>query len=297
MKKIPLLLALPLIQATAHGAVLFADNFDRPNNRNIDGSLSGITDNTGSSLAANGAYTHGWIDPNNNDPTNGVQDASATNGGGAQILNSTLQLAVGAGTSNAFVNHNFVNASILSAGGFSVSFDLLGLNQTGYQQGGGFAIGMSQAQADGSADAFDLATPKMTGAFHDSSTIGATVPTNVISDFWIGLRGNGSLAWGSNDGTISGLAVGSRTGSVNVDFYFADFNSGSLVNYDVFFNGALQGSGSFDWTGTEENFIGLDARDNTGVTYDNFVIETVPEPTSAMLGLVGLCGLLSRRRR
>jgi hypothetical protein len=297
MKKIPaLLLALPLMQASVHGAVLFADDFNRPDSRNIDGSLSGITDNTGSSLGANGVYTHGWIDPNNDDPINGVQDGNAANGGGSQILTSTMQLAVGAGTSNTFVNHNFVNASIQSAGGFSVSFDLGGFNQTGIQQGGGFAIGMSQSQAGATGDAFDLATPKMTGAFHDTSTVGATVPTNVASDFWIALRGNGSLVWGSDNGSIAGLIVGSKTGSVSVDFYLADFNSGSLVNYEVFFNGALQGTGSFDWTGSNENFIGLDARDNTGVTFDNFSIETVPEPSAALLSLAGLAGLLRRRR-
>ncbi len=291
-----ILLALSSLQASSHAAVLFADTFDRPATRNIDGALTGITNNTGTSLAANGVYTHGWIDPANDDPANGVQDANAANGGGAQILSSTLQLAAGAGTSNAFVNHNFVNTSILSAGGFSVSFGLLGFNQTGLQQGGGFAIGMSQAQANSAGDAFDLLTPKMTGAFHDTSLVGGTVPANVISDFWIGLRGNGSLAWGSGSGTIDGLSVGSKIGTVSVNFFLSDFNDGSTVNYQVLYNGTAQGSGTFAWTGSGENYIGLDARDNTGVNFDNFSINTVPEPSSALLALLGFAAVMRRRR-
>ena len=297
MKLIPTLLALPLMQAVSHGAVLFADSFDRSDTRNIDAALTGITDNTGSSLAADGVYTHAWIDPANSP---GPQDGNAANGGGARIHSSTLQLAVGAGTSNAFVNHNFTNAAILSGGGFSVSFELAnvagsfaGIN---IQQGGGFGLGMSAAEAAGTGDAFDLATSKMTGAFHDGSTIGATVPVNVASDFWIALRGNGSLVWGGSSGTVAGLLAGSKFGTVTVDFTLADFNAGSTVNYEVFFNAASQGTGSFTWSGTAENYIGLDARDSAGINLDNFSVTAIPEPSAVALGLLGLTALLRRRR-
>ncbi len=268
----------------AHGqTVLFKDTFDRGDSRNIDASLTGITDATGSPLAADAVYTHGWIDPNNAAPIYGVQDGVPANGGGARIASNRLQLAVGAGTSNTFVNHNFTDASILSAGGFSVSFDLTANSGTGIQQGGGFAIGMSQAEADSTTDAFDLATPKMTGAFHDTSAIGSAVPGNVASDFWVALRGNGSLAWGSGTGTISGLAVGSKLGTVRVDFALADFGAGSTVHYEVFHNGTSRGTGSFVWTGTGENFIGLDARDATFVGFDNFTVSTfTPVPAATL---------------
>jgi hypothetical protein len=298
MKSLPaLLIALPLMQASATAAVLFSDTFDRADSRNIDASLTGITDNTGSSLAADAAYSQSWLDPNSAAPTYGVQDGVATNGGGAQILSNQLRLAVGAGTSNAYVNHNFINASILAAGGFSVTIDVTGYNQSGSaEQGGGFAIGMSQAEAASARDAWDV-NPSMTGAFNIGGVIGNTVPGVIVSDFWIAIRGNNSLAWGGNTGTVSGVTgLAAKTGTINVDFEFADFTLGSLVNYEVSLNSVTQGSGSFAWSGTNENYIGIDARDNTFVGFDNFSVNTIPEPTSAAMMLLGAAGFLRRRR-
>ncbi len=102
-------MALLTSQAGAQ-TVIFADNFNRADSRDIQASLTGITDSTGSSLAADAVYSQPHLDPNNAAPTFGVQDGDAANGGGAQILSSQLQLAVGAGTSDAYVNHNFVNS-------------------------------------------------------------------------------------------------------------------------------------------------------------------------------------------
>jgi len=290
---------------------LFSDNFNRADSRNIQAVQTGITDNTGDSLTAGApgnVYSQPWLDANNKYPTYGVQDGVANNGGGAQILSSQLQLAVGAGTSDLFVNHNFINSSILSAGGFTVSLDVNGYNQTGYQQGGAFAIGMTQAEAANTGDAFDEGTgvgeaPSMTGAFNDGSTIGATVPISggtVASDFWVALRGNNTLVWGGNSGTISGVTgLSAKTGTISAKFTFSSFSAGSTVNYQVFYNGTSEGTGSFTWSDNNANYIGLDARDNTAVILDNFSIATVPEPSAIaiMLGGSGVAGLLIRRRK
>lgn len=306
MKLIPTLLVLPLLHSAAHGAVLFADTFDRTAGRNIDASLTGITDNTGSALAADAVYTHSHIDPAN---IPGPQDGNAVNGGGAQITaGGTLQLAVGAGTSNAFVNHNFTNPSIVANGNFSVAFAITGLNQSTREQGGGFALGMSLAEALAAKDAWNAGTVEtpagvfsasMTGAFNVAATLGNPVPGpagGIASDFWIALRGDGSLAWGGSSGNVLGVTGLAKTGSVEVDFTLSDFNSGSTVNYEVFYNSVSQGTGSFAWSGTNQNYIGLDARDNTGVSFDNFSVTTVPEPATAALGLLGAAALLRRRR-
>lgn len=264
--------ALALYAPSTSAAVLFSDTFDRANSRNIDGSLTGIANNTGTVLGIDGVYTHAFIDPLNNDPNNGIQDGNAADGGGAQIISNTLQLAVGAGTSNAYVNHNFTNASILSDGAFRVSLDVTGYNQTSNQQGGSFAIGMSQTEANSGGDAFGSSGGAYQAAFNGTNS--------AVSDFWVGLRGNGTVAWGGGgvSPTVSVVAVGSKTGTISANFGVSSFNAGSSVNYEIFYNGGSIGVGSFQWSETNANYIGLDARDNTAVSLDNFLIETSAPP-------------------
>jgi hypothetical protein len=253
---------------------LFADSFDRPDHRDIDNEMTGITNNTGTTFSASAVYSQPWLDPNNGPPTFGVQDGVATNGGGAQVLSNQLQLAVGQGTSNAFVNHNFTNSVITTDGGFKVSLAVGTYNQATAGQGGGFGVGMSLAEANSAHDAQDAAGNSLTHAFGTVS--------NAISDFWVGLRGNNTLAWGSGNGTVNTATVGAKTGTISANFNFSNFSAGSPVSYEVFYDGASQGIGTFNWSGTNENYIGLDARDNTAVNLDNFLIETIlpsPKPT------------------
>ncbi|MCA9236212.1 MAG: hypothetical protein KDA44_12125 [Planctomycetales bacterium] len=272
--RVLLVMALAAGQARAI-TTLFSDSFDRTDNRDIDAETTGIVNNTGTVFAASDVYSQPFLDPNNAAPTFGVQDGVAANGGGAQILSNQLQLAVGSGTSNAFVNHNFTNAAILADGGFRVSVDVAGTyGGTSNGQGGAFAIGMTQAEALSAADAQDAATMSMTHAFGNTPT--------VISDFWMGIRGNSTIAWGSGNGTVNTAAVGAKGGTISAVFGASDFNAGSTVSYEVFFNGASQGVGLFQWSDTMANYIGLDARDGSQVSFDNFLIETAvppPKPT------------------
>lgn len=291
---IRLFAVLPLMQVSSYAAIIFADSFDRPDNRNIDASLAGITDNTSPPMPVDGVYTHPFIDPNAQSPIYGVEDTVASNGGAAQILSNHLQLALGAGTSNAYVNHNFTDPSILTAGGFSVSLAVTGYSQTTNAQGGGFALGMSTAELATTGDAFDGAH-RMTGAF--GNLIGATVPSASVSDFWVAIRGNNSLVWGSNTGTVQGITgLAANTGVISVDFNLSSFAAGSTVNYTVYLDSVAKGTGSFVWSGTNENYLGIDARDAAVVTFDNLSVSTIPEASS--LGLLALGGLgLVRRRR
>ena len=274
---------------SVRAVVLFSDTFDRPDNNNIDGSIAGITNNTGTTLGIDGVYSTPWVDPDNQ----GIgPDTDAADGGGQRILSNEFQLKYNAGTANAFVNHNFTNAAILSAGGFSVSLDILGYNQATNGQGAMIAVGMSQTEALAGRDANDgsvaLGAPgnKYTNAFQNGVTT-----ANVLSDFYVGLRGDGTLAWGIGTGNSGGsgapaptfVSVGSKTGTISANFGVTNFNAGSTVDYEVFFNGVSKGLGQFTWSGSNENYIGLDGRDNTVMRVDNFEIETVLPPPKPVL--------------
>ncbi|WP_231934565.1 hypothetical protein [Botrimarina colliarenosi] len=291
-----LLLGLSAQVADVSALTLFADSFDRADSRNLDASLSGIRNNTGTVLPADAVYSTPWVDPAN-DP--GPEDGDATNGGGTRILSNQLQLAVGPGTSNAFVNHNFINPEILAAGGFTVMLDVLGYSGTSEGQGGAFAIGMSLTEAADSDDAFsgDPSNAKFTNAFPQQFA-------DTISDFWIGLRGdaNQELAWGHGPVGIADLGtsffvsdVEAKTGTIAATFTVDSFDAGASVGYEVFYNGVSQGTGAFTWSDSNANYIGIDSRDGAAVTFDNFAVTTIPEPTALVL-IAGASVILASRR-
>ena len=133
---------------------------------------------------------------------------------------------------------------------------------------------------------------------HMSNAFGSGLlgQTNAVADFWMGIRGNATIAWGSGDLVLGSVAVGAKTGTISAIFSLPDFNAGSTVGFEVFYNGTSEGTGSFLWTDNNANYIALDGRDNTFLNLDNFTVATVPEPSAVALGLVGMCALLRRRR-
>ena len=298
-----------LLSHSARAAVIFADSFDRGNSNNIDASLSGITDNTGDSLPVDSVYSTPWVDPANQ---GAGPDGTANNGGGQRINNNVYE-KYAVGTANLFVNHNFINPDILAAGGFSVSLDVTKITQnTDAGKGAAFAIGMSLSEAQSGHDGFDGTTnpattvSKYTNAFQDTAF---TTPGGIVSgDFYLGIRGgagtNGTLAWGSGSGTGTGAAaptlasITGSTGTISAVFTFNSFNAGSTVNYNVLLNGVSKGTGTFTWSGTNENYIGIDARDGVSVLMDNFSVTTVPEPaTAGLIVSLIMCAAVCRRSR
>jgi MYXO-CTERM domain-containing protein len=129
------------------------------------------------------------------------------------------------------------------------------------------------------------------------------------SSNWLGF-GFGGVVGSTNSASIllenSGTSiayqtgsVGSQTGAPNGKFMIQLNTSASLVGSSVrYFRGGLPfASGTIDATGINRVFL-QNINDMKGI-YDNFLLTgpVVPEPSSALLGAVGVLGLAIRRRR
>lgn len=249
--------------------VLFADNFDRANNNFISAASTGMSGTLGPLT-----YLEPW---------QGVPYNEAV----LRIENNRLgKLAAGMGMGG--LNHNFIDASILSAGGFSLSFDVVSAGTTGddrHDRFGGFGVGLTLAEINAFQDENDT-------DFGPRGTIDPTgAPGGIhpgVADFYVSLSIDNLVQVFSAGALVGEFAVtpaGSKT--IWTDFSFANFNAGSQVDYLVKFEGNPVTTGSFNWSNTGENYVGFSMRANQ-VIVDNLSIATVvPEPSVAALGLLG----------
>lgn len=291
---------------TAKASVVFMDTFDRDTEFDLNGSMTGITNNTGDAFP-DGVYDNGFVDANY---PGAAADGNAANGGTAKIDDSQLRLAAGPGTSNTFIRRNFVD---LGSKVFSVSLEVTGYGGgAGSGHGGGFGVGMSLDEALSTGDAQNGNTAAGDGDFKMQDGLqdgGNQVSDVAVSDFWAVLRGDGFLQVGTKGhnfpasegvfgpGHLNSIDVGANTGTIKAAFSAPDFNDGTSVQYRLFFNDQPIDIGSFVWAGTDENYIGIDARHGSYVSFDNFTV-SVPEPSTAVLTLLAVgAGIVCCRRK
>ena len=284
-----LLLPLSLILALpASGTVLFQDTFDRANGNDIDASTTGMSGTAGSVI-----YVE--TDPGVA-PTGTLPDPEVL----TNITGNTLHLAEGTNASAIGIDgHNFTDAIITTTGntGFSVSLDIGGLlaggaiNDTNFYVG--FGVGMTQAEIQGIS--LDLqASNGPRGTFG--------LAQNGVADFYVGWtpNGGGDLQFfkrATSGGTVFDLNVSSPAfATLRADFTFTDFNAGTNVDVDVYWGDTFQFSETFQWNGTNQNYLAISGRNNAGLVVDNFVVQTIPEPGTTLLLGLGLLGLVRRRR-
>lgn len=208
--------------------MLFCDSFNREDGYDLDASARG---KYGALGPLN--YTQWILGPGN------VGNVELTSG---QLL---LESNENNGNAGALVypEHDFTDAAIASAGGFSITVDLNANVSGGTGRYLSVALGRTAADIDAQT----------------SATAGGCAET---ADLVVALRNNNTL-WIYENGTNvtgSGLADAPATpAKMRIECMLADFNDGSTVNYEVFFNDSATAfaSGSFDWTGTKENYISL----------------------------------------
>lgn len=264
MKKVTVYCAIFFLTVgVLQAEVFFSDNFNRSDNTDIDAASTGMS-GTVSPLAYQESYE-------------GSGDSSSI-----QVLSNQLNIAVGTGMSSLFLDHNFIDAAILTADGFSVSLDVVSITNADdtANRFGGFGIGNTRDEAAAAADAFDSAAPFRPGMVRANQGFG-------VSDFYVDLALDQNLRVWSNGALLNTIPVGAVSGTIRADFFAADFNAGSSVTAVVYFNGIQRDMRTFTWDHTGANYIGISGRTvAAGVFLDNFSIGTVTQaPANIFLSI------------
>lgn len=240
---------------------LFGDTFDRPDSTDLNASTAGKSGTLG-------ALT--WV--------------QLGSGGGMEILSNQLKggdNGAGGGWGVSYPDHNFTDAVISSGGEFTVAFDLGPVISGGGTRFTGFAVGHSKAEMDGWS---------------------ANNPALFASDFFFGYDPTGTkevkvfINGGTQDyqqgiNLDAGALLSVRFSNIT------DFNSSSSVSYEAFINGGSVKTGSFTWSGTNENYLGLYSNYTVrGGLMDNFTVTAIPEPATLSLAVLTGLALLMRRR-
>ncbi len=125
--------------------------------------------------------------------------------------------------------------------------------------------------------------------------------TDAGTDHGILFRNNGGTERfdnGSNLGAGGSFTTtpGGTARLVQLTYTFTSFADGSPVNVVARLNGFQVASDNFTWDGNSGQIRMEIGNGVNNTRIDNFSINTVPEPSSALV-LLGALGLMSRRRR
>ncbi len=239
--------------------VLFLDTFNRPDSTTTDG--TGLNEATSGKSGALGTLT--WTGKTAlNSPTGNIVDI---NGNSLRIDSVGSN---GADGGLAYISdHNFNDASIKSAGTFKVSVDIASASSAGDGRNIGFGVGSSLSELASVTSASAGSSPSDVFFVYDS--VGASQGLRVFHN---GVAQSGGLL-----PFPSGSGAPSPPDTISGTFTFADMNSGTTLNYELFVNGVSVVTGSTAWSGTDENYICLMSNYTNASTFDNFNV-TVPGP-------------------
>jgi len=229
---------------SATSDVLFADNFNRTNDTNLNTATFGKSGILG---ALN------W--------TERAVDATAVT---VDVSSNTLRMNDGtpleeADGSAVWLNHNFTGLTE-----FTVSVDVAAASSTGESREIGIGIGQTVADLNAMTGASGSRSPADIYVGYDS--IGATTGIRVWEN-------------GTNVGYISsgGLSV---PDTLSVKYRFANMNAGTPISYTIYVNGVEVTTRLAIWSGTDENYISLQTNYTSDVRFDNFQVTGVFVPTN-----------------
>jgi len=227
---------------STNAAVLFSDTFDRTDSTDLNASTAGKSGTLGN-LTYTARTTESRV----------VLD----------IQNNTLRIngpaADGSFGGLVYINdHNFTDAGIVSGRGFSISVDIAAYSTAG--SGRQMAVSVGQSLAD-----------------LDAQT--GVGPTDYVADLYVGFRQttddleiykNGVLD--PAETVLNGVPNAATT--MRIDYSLSDFDAGSTVDFSVFFDDSATvfTTGSFTWSGTNENYISLSSNLSNDARFDNLEI-------------------------
>ena len=268
--------------AAAHGQ-LFVDTFDRADSDDIS---SGLPTGQSGALAP---IT--W---------NEVGDVEAGGTAFTNIASNALHLAYGPNASVTHLEHNFTDLAITSAGGMTVSMDLVSNdgNNNDQERWVGFGVGATQAEAEAALLDFNAQdnggqgwrgqTDITTDGFADFFVCWAPGYTSDGTNPCDGDLQAGSLLVFRNGVLIDVLDNDGNcfpVGTIELRLAITDFNQNSPVVAEIHMGGVAVKSYRFPWDNSNANYIGVSARQNSnGFTVDNMTVSagatiTMP-PTS-----------------
>ncbi len=259
---------LPPVTPPPGPSDLFLDTFARPDNTDVDASAVGMSGLRVPPLGANATYYEGF--EGSGLPTS------------IQVLDGTLQMAVGSGMSENGIMHNFVGQDIIDAGGFSVELTVQNINTDSSDAANryvGFGVGLSQAEAATGADVGNTPSP---GAVAFRGKAGGNTGA---SDFFVELDLNGNAKVWADGTLLDTVSVGQNYGTLTASFALTGFTTSDTVTVSVFFNGEQVDintanpnsmSRTFKWDRNNSNYIGLSARASNYAQMDNLAIRKLP---------------------
>jgi autotransporter-associated beta strand protein len=242
---------------------LFLDTFARPNNTNIDASAVGMSGSLVPPLGVDAAYYQGY-------------DSQYL-----VISNNTLYKVTGGMVESGLI-HNFVDQSILDAGGFSVELNILAINSDSSDSSNryvGFGVGLTQAQAASGGDIYSMLSP---GQVTFRGAIGGNTG---VSPFFVDLNLNGNIEVWTNGVLVNTISVGGGAGILTASFACTGFTTNDPVTANVFYNGELVNINpggtnnpglTFYWGTNNANYVGLSARASNYNQMDNLAIRKLP---------------------
>lgn len=195
-------------------------------------------------------------------PTGALSWVQVSGGaGGSEILTNSLKMGdngAGADWAIAYVDHNFIDAEIIANEKFTVEADVSITGTAGGTRFVGFGLGIDKATLDAWS---------------------ANNPSIFDIDFFIGYDPTGTKEVKIfADGVEVHQQAFNLDAGGNLKVVFTNvlnFDASTTINYEAFVDDVSIKTGTFDWSGTDENYITTYSNISTdGGIIDNFKVET-----------------------